>query len=254
MVDLHCHILHNIDDGSDSLAESVALCRQAVYNDIDTVVLTPHLSDVMNVEDFLESRDKRIEELRAELVKEEIELELIPGAEVYVNDDIFYAPSLKGAAIGNTNFILVEFDFNGLGLNRLARYLNEFLDRDMRPIVAHPERYSYLQRDYDLVNYLSRCGVLFQVNASSLAGYGTRSDYELARKLVKHSIASFIATDAHSMSSRSNDLDNLIDRFPSDISDTCLHYMLETAPRHVINGEEPPQIYRTPLVNNTWKR
>ncbi len=253
MVDLHCHILHEIDDGSGSLNESVALCRQAVNNNIDTVVLTPHLEKVMDAEQFFITRDERVAELRAEIAKQNISLKLVPAAEVYVNDDIFYAPDISRAAIEGTSFILIEFDFNGLTLKRIARYLNEFLDRGLSPIVAHPERYSYFQQDYNLVNYLSDKGVLFQVNASSLIRLGKREEFELGYKMVKYNIASFIASDAHSMATRSNNLEEMLKYFPKDISHHSLKYMLEVAPQSVLHNEEPPYIHRMTLADS-WKR
>ncbi|MBQ5824730.1 MAG: capsular biosynthesis protein, partial [Clostridia bacterium] len=146
MFDLHCHILHDIDDGARSLEESVHLCRLAVQNSIQTAVLTPHLVRPEHVDDVIELRDRRIEELRNALAKENIPLELVPGAEVFVNDDIFYAPSLDAATLGGTRYMLIEFDFNGLNINRIIKYVEEIKARGYYPIIAHPERYRFIQQ------------------------------------------------------------------------------------------------------------
>lgn len=217
MIDLHCHILHGIDDGARSIDESVQLCRIAVQNSIQTAVVTPHLVHPENVDEFIGLRDKRIGELRARLDQENIPLELVPGAEVFVNDDIFYAPSLDAATLGSSRYILIEFDFTGLNINRLIKYVEEFIARGYMPIIAHPERYRYMQQNYDIVNHLADMGVLFQLNSSSLAGFGGMESRELSYAMAASGIASFIGTDAHSVAHRPNNLLEQRDMFPVTI-------------------------------------
>ena len=217
MIDLHCHILHGIDDGARSLDESVHLCRIAVQNSIQTAVVTPHLVHAENADDFVCIRDKRIEELRRVLDEQKIPLEIVPGAEVFVNDDIFYAPSLDAVTLGGSRYMLIEFDFNGLNINRIIKYINEFISRGYAPIIAHPERYRFMQQNYDIVNHLADMGVLFQVNSSSLAGFGGMETRELAFAMVSSGIASFIGTDAHSVAHRPNNLLEQRDLFPVSV-------------------------------------
>ena len=217
MVDLHCHILHDIDDGARSLEESVHLCRLAVQNSIQTAVLTPHLVRPEHVDDVIELRDRRIEELRNALAKENIPLELVPGAEVFVNDDIFYAPSLDAATLGGTRYMLIEFDFNGLNINRIIKYVEEIKARGYYPIIAHPERYRFIQQNYDIANHLADMGVLFQLNSSSLAGFGGIESRELAYAMAASGMASFIGSDAHSLAHRPNNLLEQRDMFPVTI-------------------------------------
>lgn len=217
MVDLHCHILHGIDDGSRSIEESVQLCRIAVQNSIQTAVVTPHLVRPEEVDGFISLRDKRIDELRHRLEQENIPLEIVAGAEVFVNDDVFYAPSLDSATLGSSRYILIEFDFGGLNINRLIKYVNEFVARGYTPIIAHPERYRYMQQNYDIVNHLADMGVLFQLNSSSLAGFGGVEARELSYAMAASGIASFIGTDAHSVAHRPNNLLEQRDMFPTTI-------------------------------------
>ncbi|MBQ8027359.1 MAG: hypothetical protein IJ261_04505 [Clostridia bacterium] len=217
MIDLHCHILHGIDDGARSLDESVQLCRIAVQNSIQTAVVTPHLVHPENVDEYVRIRDKRIDELKETLVKNDIPLQIIPGAEVFVNDDIFYAPSLDAVTLGGTKYILIEFDFKGLNINRIIKYVNEFISRGYVPIIAHPERYRFMQQNYDIVNHLADMGILFQVNSSSLAGFGGMETRELGFAMVASGIASFIGTDAHSVAHRPNNLLEQRDMFPVSV-------------------------------------
>lgn len=217
MIDLHCHILHGIDDGARSLEEAVRLCSIAEQNSIQTAVLTPHLVHPENVDEFIAVRDGRIAELKRAIEKENIHLELVPGAEVFVNDDIFYAPSLDAATLGGTKYILIEFDFNGLNINRIIKYINEIVSRGYLPIIAHPERYRFIQYEYDIANHLADMGVLFQINSSSLAGFSGTEPRELAYAMASSGMASFIGTDAHSAAHRPNNLLEQRDMFPKTI-------------------------------------
>ncbi len=235
MVDLHCHILHGIDDGARSLDEAVHLCRIAVQNSIQIAVVTPHLVHTENVDEFVRVRDKRIEELRRVLDEQKIPLEIVPGAEVFVNDDIFYAPSLDAVTLGGTKYMLIEFDFNGLNINRVIKYVNEFISRGYTPIIAHPERYRFMQQNYDMVNHLADMGVLFQVNSSSLAGFGGMETRELAFAMVSSGIASFIGTDAHSVAHRPNNLLEQRDLFPVSVDFDTYDRLLDKNARVILS-------------------
>ena len=217
MIDLHCHILHGIDDGARSLDESVHLCRIAVQNSIQKAVATPHLVRPESAEEFVSIRDRRIDELRKVLFRENIPLEIVAGAEVFVNDDIFYAPSLDGVTLGGSRYMLIEFDFTGLNINRIIKYVNEIISRGYIPIIAHPERYRFMQQNYDIVNHLADMGILFQINSSSLAGFGGIESRELGFAMVASGIASFIGTDAHSVAHRPNNLLEQYDMFPTSV-------------------------------------
>lgn len=235
MVDLHCHILHEIDDGARNLDEAVHLCRIAVQNSIQIAVVTPHLMRPDDVEGFAQERNKRIDELRFALEQKNIPLEIVPGAEVFVNDDIFYAPSLDSVTLGGTRYILIEFDFTGLNINRIIKYVNEFISRGYTPIIAHPERYRYMQQNYDIVNHLADMGVLFQVNSSSLAGFGGMETRELGFAMVSSGIASFIGTDAHSVAHRPNNLLEQRDLFPVSVDFDTYDRLLDKNARVILS-------------------
>lgn len=235
MVDLHCHILHGIDDGARSIDEAVHLCEMAVDNSIQIAVVTPHLMRPDDVEGFAQERDKRIDELRRALDQKKIPLEIVPGAEVFVNDDIFYAPSLDSVTLGGSKYILIEFDFTGLNINRIIKYVNEFISRGYTPIIAHPERYRYMQQNYDIVNHLADMGVLFQVNSSSLAGFGGMESRELSFAMVSSGIASFIGTDAHSIAHRPNNLLEQRDLFPVSVDFDTYDRLLDKNARVILS-------------------
>ncbi len=238
MVDFHSHVLPYIDDGADSMEEAVRLCEIAKESGTDKLIVTPHLAEAYEVREFIRLRDRRLDELRSELDKRKIELEVYPGAELYVNDDIFYAPMLDSATINGSRYILIEFDFRGLNINRLIKYVEEFLDRTCIPIIAHPERYYFMQADYDIVNHLADMGALFQLNAPSLAGYMGPAAQELSFLMTVNRLASFIGTDAHSVAHRPTNLGGMIQHFPTAVNPQIYKDMLNKNPLAVLNNED----------------
>ena len=156
------------------------------------------------------------------------------GAEIFVNDDIFYAPSLDAVTLGGSRYMLIEFDFNGLNINRLIRYINEFISRGYIPIIAHPERYRFMQQNYDIVNHLADMGVLFQVNSSSLAGFSGMEARELSFAMIASGIASFIGTDAHSVAHRPNNLLKQRELFPVSVDFDTYDRLLDKNARTIL--------------------
>lgn len=237
MIDFHCHILPGIDDGAENMEEAVRLCEIAVENRITKSIVTPHLANMNEVDDFIRLRDRRLDELRSELDRRKIELELYPATEIFVNDDVFYAPNLDSATINGTNYVLIEFSFRGLNINRLIKYVQEFTSRGYQPIIAHPERYAYMQADYDIVNHLADIGVLFQLNSASLAGFMGPVPQELSYAMAYNGLASFIGTDAHSVAHRPTNLFEQAQRFPHSISEQTYENLLERNAQAVLDGK-----------------
>jgi protein-tyrosine phosphatase len=237
VTDIHCHLLHGIDDGPRDMDSALRLCLMAMENGIDQIIATPHLTTLGELEAFIAFRDDRLEELRAEIRKRELLIKVYPGAEVFASEDFFYAIPMEKATLNGSRYILVEFDFVGMRFSTVLRYLEEILSRELVPIVAHPERYSFLQVQYDRVNFLMDMGVLFQINAGSLAGMGNKDEFDLAYEMVLKNAASFIGSDAHSFRNRPNELLRMIRSFPPNISQKGLDKMLNLNPQAVIKNE-----------------
>ncbi len=242
MVDLHSHILHNIDDGAQSIDESVRLCSLGKINDIQKIVVTPHFNALGNIENFIALRDKKCEELNLELKNKNIDVEIFKGAEVFIDDDIYFSKKLNELTINNSRYLLVEFAFFGLRFRDIINYLDELYKMGLVPIIAHPERYEYFQRDYNAVNELASRGVLFQLNAASLASRDGREEFELAYEMAYKGVASFIGTDAHTINGRANDIKDMLRSFPKDIDPDHINRMLVRNPQRVLLDEDIPRL------------
>jgi len=158
MIDLHCHLLHSIDDGPSDLEGSVMLCDLAAENALETAIATPHLRDLTEMPAFLAARDERLGELQKELKDRNIPLRVLPGAEVYASDDLFFCRDLAGASLNGSRYILIEFDFSGLSINRVLRYTDEVFKAGLIPVIAHTERYAFFSGGLRESEFSSRQG------------------------------------------------------------------------------------------------
>ncbi len=247
MIDIHCHILHGIDDGARDLETAVRLCEMAMENGIEKIIVTPHFSNFNELDAFIELRDQKLEELRYAIKKQGLWLEAIGGVEVYVGDDIFYPIPLNKAAINGSRYILIEFSFSDVGFLSVLKYVEEVMKMGLIPIIAHPERYTFFQENWETIDTLLDKGVLFQINAGSLASKGRRDEFELAYEMALKNAASFIATDAHSINNRPNDLLKMVRSFPPDISQRGLNQMLNVSPEALIKNKDISMADRRPL-------
>ncbi len=244
MIDIHCHILNGLDDGARDIETSLQMCRIAEQNGIKHIVATPHTNSVDNIERFLELRNERLSTLRKQTELNGIKVNIYPGAEVYVDDDIFFSNNLRRLSINGSRYILVEFSFREMNVKKIYSYLNEIVGMGLVPIIAHPERYEMFQFDYDAVNSLVRKGAIFQINASSLASMDGPQEFELAYSMAYNGIASFIGTDAHSAHHRPNNLTEMMRFFPPDISQFNMQMMVHDSAKCVLTDKELPSVDR----------
>ena len=200
MVDLHSHVLFDIDDGAETIEDSLDILRRAQRAGVRKMAATPHFTiGEDDVDDFLERRNARLEALKTAAKEAGIKIELKAGAEVYITDDIFDEDSLSCLTIGESRVLLSEFKYHGLRPEKFMSYVDEILERGLSVLVAHPERYSYLRKNPMLINSLISRGVLLQVNATSLFHDDDEGDF--ARMLVECGAAAVIGSDVHTIRS-----------------------------------------------------
>ncbi|NLP47926.1 MAG: hypothetical protein GX345_03170 [Clostridiales bacterium] len=248
MIDIHSHILYGMDDGPRDIETSFALCRMAVENGIDQVFATSHLTQLHDIASYVQARDDRIKNLQELVDQRGLGLKIYPGAEVYASDDLFFTDSLESVTMNKSRYLLVEFPMRGISFSTVLRYVEHIFEKGLTPIIAHPERYSFIQKQYDRANFLLDMGALLQVNAASLAGMDGREEFELAYEMVLKNAANFIATDAHSLRNRPNNLLRMIRYFPPNISRRGLDRMLNISPQAVVNNEPVPRSLDTGLL------
>lgn len=241
MIDLHCHLLWDMDDGAESMEKTIALCRSAVKNGIRIIAATPHLTDLELIEDFLYERNQRIAELNGYLEMEKMPLKVCGGAEVYLDHHIFEADSLDEVTINRSKYLLCEYSLQPFQPERAALFAEEVFERGCTPIIAHPERYPTFHRYPSIPRELRDMGALLQVNADSLAGLLGKEIQTFAKKLLLDGTAELIATDAHDPQFRGNAIERLKKQFPPEISKELIYWATWIAPQYVLRNADLPE-------------
>lgn len=197
MIDFHSHILPQVDDGSQSVEESLLMLNKLNEQGIHTVVATPHFyANSATVDGFLAKRQEAYELLKKETPANHPRLLL--GAEVRYYEGISRLEGLKRLCIGNSGLLLLE-----MPMAKWTDYtVNELIDMsrssEYRLVLAHIERYYDLQ-SAGVWRCLSENDVLFQVNASFFLSLRTRRK---AISLLKKGFVHFIGSDCHDLQNR----------------------------------------------------
>ena len=201
MIDLHCHILPRIDDGAKNLEDSIKMARVAVEQGITTIVATPHHLN-NHYENPKQSIIDRVKELNDELVKEKMDLKILPGQETRIHGEMVEGyESGQILPIDHTQYVLVEFSSS-----HVPRYTEKlFYDLQMKgliPVIVHPERNQEIIEHPDLLYKLVKSGALTQVTAASVSGDFGKKIKTFSLQLIETNLTHLIASDAHNTSSR----------------------------------------------------
>ena len=246
MIDIHCHILPNMDDGPETLDETLEMCRMALADGTTTIVATPHQQDGIH-NTSADAILKNVHSVAALLKRSNLNLELLPGADVRVDVD-------TGEKIGqgeilslnNTKrYFLLEFPAHTIPPN-MDRLIFNLLLKNIVPILTHPERIFEVQENPNRVYELVSMGVLSQITAMSVTGeFGSRAR-KCARMLLKHNLVHIIASDAHSADYRPPILSNAVKAVSRLLGEERAMDMVTTIPSQIIRGE-PIQILAPPM-------
>lgn len=187
MIDIHSHLLYEIDDGSRSFESSVKMLEAAEKDGVEAIVLTPHFAS-----DTAEIMPEKIEKLRPEAAK--FNIELFSGCEYDFSHLSVYENLITLGEKGG--FILVDFCLSFI-TPMTRNILFDWQTRGYQIIIAHPERL-FSKDDLPILEELAEADMYFQLNAGSFRGdYGRRAR-RFAKVLVKKGLCHFIASDAHS--------------------------------------------------------
>src|SRR5262245_55125897 len=183
MVDIHCHILPETDDGATSLEEAVAMCRAAASDGIKTIVATPHMFDGVHT-----TPDKEVIGQRIAMVMRACDgcVNIVPGGEVRYSYEIFQEandPNTRIRLNGNS-YMLLEFPFHSVPPN-LEMTIFQILNAGITPVIAHPERNKRIQEKPAILVDLIERGAFAQLDAGSLSGSFGREAYHLARQIIE---------------------------------------------------------------------
>ena len=201
MIDLHTHILPNVDDGAVSLEDALHMAQLALESGVYQIVATPHYNCANSA--TYEEIEHSYMVLCDALEYEQLPLKLLLGMEIFADDDLPRKLVKKEVrTYPNSKYFLVEFDMDE-SVDYFERILEQCVEEGFLPVIAHPERYDAVWESPEIANDWCKKGYGVQVNRDSLLGKFGQRAYECADYLVKHGWANCIASDAHAPYMRS---------------------------------------------------
>lgn len=197
VIDFHAHILPGIDDGSRNREMSEEMLKRSAEQGIHTIIATPHFyASRATLKGFLQKRAAAYEHIKDLAERYGVRVPL--GAEVAFFSGMHNAEGLEELTIGDTSLLLLEMPFRAWDGGDLQE-VEKLIDRGVRPVIAHVERFYPYQKDKRVMEELYSLPVLVQVNAEALLSWSTR---RLALKLFREGVAHLLGSDCHNTSSR----------------------------------------------------
>ncbi|WP_375436778.1 tyrosine-protein phosphatase [uncultured Hymenobacter sp.] len=198
---MHSHVLPGLDDGAETVEQSVALLRELRALGYRKVIMTPHIMG-----DFYKNTPEGIKAALVAMQRAATEagladMELECAAEYYLdewfgqrlerNDDLLTFGGAKRYLLFETSYINEPFN--------LAETVFRLQSMGYQPVLAHPERYTYFYGRFDDLKRIRENGALLQVNLNSLAGYYSSGAKRVAEKLIDAHMVDMVGTDAHNI-------------------------------------------------------
>jgi protein-tyrosine phosphatase len=243
MYDLHNHLLPGIDDGSPDYETSLKMARAFVEQGVLCVACTPHIMPGVYQNSGPQIR-KAVAELQRRFEADGVPLKLVSGADNHITPD-FVAQLKRGhlLTIADSRYVLVEPPHH-VAPARLEDLFFDILLAGFVPVFTHPERLSWIEGKYDVVEKLAAKGVWMQITAGSVSGrFGRRPKY-WAERMLQEGLVHILASDAHNLESRRPDLRNGRDRAARIVGPEEAHHLVATRPLGILKNtpanELPP--------------
>ena len=239
MVDIHCHILHGIDDGAENSDVSFEMAKLALESGTTKIIATPHANipdtDYVHTSTIILEKVKSLNEA---LAREGVPLKIYTGCEIFAAGD-FIKLLKKGQllTLNNSNYVLVEFDFFEHYASVFAK-LEELLSEGFVPIVAHPERYAFVEENEECINVIKNMGCLIQCNKGSVTGRFGRAAKFISHEMLVREQVDFIASDAHSSRMRTPILTDAYQIVNELYSKAYADLLFDINPRKILNHEK----------------
>ena len=202
MIDFHTHVLPGIDDGSDSTSETIRMLEEEKAQGIDLVCATPHFyAHRRSVDKFIARRNASFAHIREKAADRLAGLpEIRLGAEVYYFPGMGRAEQLNELTLEGTDVILIEMPFEQWDSQVLRDVEDIIYRRKMRVVLAHVERYVFLQRDKGIWDAVMDLPLYIQLNAGSFLRMGKTKRFCLGQVKAQDNV--ILGTDCHNMTDR----------------------------------------------------
>jgi tyrosine-protein phosphatase YwqE len=193
--DIHSHLIPGIDDGVKTMEESIEMIKGMHALGFNKIITSPHImsDSYRNTPEIIK---RGLDDVRKELVRQNINVELGAAAEYYIDEG--FLPKLKSNDIIaiQDKYLLFEISYINPPDNLLS-IIFEINVHGYTPVMAHPERYPFWYQKFDEFHKIREAGALLQLNTNSLAGYYGGAAKHVAEKMIDHDMIDFIGSDLH---------------------------------------------------------
>lgn len=233
MIDFHSHILPGIDDGSRNLEQSIAMVNEAKEAGFTKIISTSHY-----MENYYECNERDRRQLLKKVQENVQGIELILGNEIYITNNIIeLLQNGQASSINGTKYVLFEFPLITTRPMNDKEVIYRLVENGYIPIIAHPERYPFIQENPDYLFELEEMGALFQANYGCIIGmYGLKAKKTL-KILLKNNLISFFGSDVHRPEQVYNKMPKIIKKLKKIISNEEFEEFTEINPEKVLKNE-----------------
>lgn len=231
MIDIHNHIVYGVDDGSRNLDESIKMVELYKKAGFDQIIATSHYDKSRYTVDANEIKEK-VSIINDEIEKRTLDFKVYPGHEIQVELDMI--KKIKSGdllTLNNSRYVLCELSF----VNKPTFLKDLFYNLELEgyvPIIAHVERYPYVENNIEWLEDFIKMGALIQINYSSI-----KSNFEITRELLERNMVHIIGTDSHQSEWRNPDIRAYKDEMLKIVSEERFEILSTINPAKVINDE-----------------
>lgn len=239
MIDLHCHLLPGVDDGSKSMDISLKLANDAVKDGINYALLTPHHMNGVYL-NHKRAVIQQTQEFQVELDRHKIPLKVFPGQEVRINGDLLTALDRDDILFADEGgrYLMLEFPDDDVP-SYTSNMIYELMQRGIIPVIVHPERNTKIMKQPDILYDLLNEGCLSQITASSYVGIFGHKVQKFSKQLIQTGQVYIFASDAHNLPNRRYEMTNAFAKLNHEFGNDYVSRFNENAKR-IINGDNVP--------------
>ena len=239
MIDIHAHILPGLDDGAADIEEAVEMARIAQRSGISAMIATPHCNlpgtyDNYFGKSYIDSYNQTVEAVK----KAGLSVQILPGMEAFGTYDL---PDLivekKIMPLNQSRYILIEFAFDE-NPDYVADVLRRVKAVGAKPVIAHPERYEFVQDNPLITREWNNLGCSFQINKSSFVGRFGQRVLNTAFDLLNMGVVTVVASDAHGVEVRTPSLHDAYDVLRKTCSDYELAILFHDNPLRICENKQ----------------
>lgn len=238
MIDIHSHIIPSVDDGFDNINEALDVIRKAKDSGITKIIATPHFLRG-TFENYKSDILAKVSTLNNLLKVSNVKISVICGSEIMICPDVIdLLKADKLCTLNNSRYILIEFPMD-VRVHNILKTINDILVAGFIPIIVHPERYRYIQKNIkEAISYVES-GALLQLNINSIIGdYGDEVK-AAAVKLLKHNLIHLWGSDTHSFRHvYGSKLEKCFNELKKIVGEDKFKQIVYTNPECVVNDED----------------